>query len=130
MNFYLAGLQWSTQAVIVLFLHIFAMIASVSAMNCTCLCKVRASISDKTHPTLPSPPHTRIRNVSNFWNRRKLRHKHKQTQVRMSMNNNTTQNDWFPLSEWLFVRVKGVCFTPDVALRSSDRTLVRDSTAA
>lgn len=38
----------------------------------TCLCSVKASISDSTHPTLPSPPHTRILNVSNFWNSRSL----------------------------------------------------------
>lgn len=39
----------------------------------TCLWRLRLSISDRTQPTLPSPPQTRIRNVSNFWNKRKLR---------------------------------------------------------
>lgn len=42
----------------------------------TCLCSVRASISDRTQPTLPSPPHTRILKVSNFWKRRKLTDEH------------------------------------------------------
>lgn len=42
----------------------------------TCLCSVRASISDRTQPTLPSPPHTRILKVSNFWNRRRLTEEH------------------------------------------------------
>jgi len=30
------------------------------------------SISESTQPTLPSPPHTRIRKVENFWKRRSL----------------------------------------------------------
>lgn len=38
----------------------------------TCLCRLSLSISERTHPTLPSPPHTRIRKLSNFWNRRRL----------------------------------------------------------
>lgn len=38
----------------------------------TCLCRLSLSISERTHPTLPSPPHTKIRKLSNFWNRRKL----------------------------------------------------------
>lgn len=41
----------------------------------TCLCSVRESISDRTQPTLPSPPQTRILNVSNFWKSRRLTHK-------------------------------------------------------
>lgn len=59
-------MQFSVDAWIVFVLHLWV---------CTCLCRVRESISDKTQPTLPSPPHTRIRNVSNFWNKRKLQHK-------------------------------------------------------
>lgn len=38
----------------------------------TCLCKPSLSSSDRTQPTLPSPPQTRIRKVSNFWKRRSL----------------------------------------------------------
>lgn len=32
----------------------------------TCLCSPNESISDRTQPTLPSPPHTKIRKVENF----------------------------------------------------------------
>lgn len=42
------------------------------ALSLTCLWRPRASISDSTQPTLPSPPHTRIRKVENFWKRRSL----------------------------------------------------------
>lgn len=42
------------------------------AITLTCLWRPRASISDSTQPTLPSPPHTRIRKVENFWKRRSL----------------------------------------------------------
>lgn len=37
------------------------------------MCSPRASISESTQPTLPSPPHTRMRKVENFWKRRSLR---------------------------------------------------------
>lgn len=50
--------------------------AAIRSVDFTCLCSVRASISDRTQPTLPSPPHTRILKVSNFWNRRRLTEDH------------------------------------------------------
>lgn len=48
--------------------------ARVNLQARTCLCSVSISISDSTQPTLPSPPHTRILKVSNFWNSRRLPH--------------------------------------------------------
>lgn len=38
----------------------------------TCLWRLSLSSSDSTQPTLPSPPHTRIRKVTNFWKSRSL----------------------------------------------------------
>lgn len=38
----------------------------------TCLWRWSLSSSDSTQPTLPSPPHTRIRKVTNFWKSRSL----------------------------------------------------------
>ena len=45
----------------------------------TCLCRLSLSSSESTQPTLPSPPHTRIRNVTNFWKRRRLRGEERQS---------------------------------------------------
>lgn len=50
--------------------------STIRSVVFTCLCSVRASISDRTQPTLPSPPHTRILKVSNFWKRRSLTEEH------------------------------------------------------
>lgn len=50
--------------------------SAIRSVVVTCLCSVRASISDRTQPTLPSPPHTRILKVSNFWKRRRLTEEH------------------------------------------------------
>lgn len=38
----------------------------------TCLWRLSLSSSERTQPTLPSPPHTRTRKVTNFWNSRRL----------------------------------------------------------
>jgi len=38
----------------------------------TCLWRPSLSISLRTQPTLPSPPQTRTRNDSKFWNSRNL----------------------------------------------------------
>lgn len=46
----------------------------------TCLWRLRLSISERTQPTLPSPPQTRIRKVSNFWNKRKLQRRERKKQ--------------------------------------------------
>lgn len=53
---------------------VFIVIVKITLMLLctTCLCRLSLSISERTHPTLPSPPHTKIRKLSNFWNRRKL----------------------------------------------------------
>lgn len=51
-------------------IYITNMIVNNGISECihTCLWRSSLSISDNTHPTLPSPPHTKIRNWSNFWN--------------------------------------------------------------
>jgi len=56
----------------------------------TCLWRLRLSISERTQPTLPSPPQTRIRKVSNFWNKRKLHRRAREKKPR-KMNNQLLQ---------------------------------------
>lgn len=59
--------QRSPQSPLILYHH------PLLLLQLTCLWRLSLSSSESTQPTLPSPPHTRIRNVTNFWKRRRLR---------------------------------------------------------